>query len=219
MRGRWTAAGGLLLLGACRSDGTRGPLLTNETTFAPQGQVAWRSDVQRGRLQGGTFAEQAATPRIWAMTEARVTAELASARLAETRAPSRAVQDYAAKAVEEHTSDLDALRGVARESGLDVDLPAVQGDPLLEAERAAAAEQLDQLRPLDRHAFEAAWLGAQPAKLSSLAALAEQGERTATDVDAGNVLRMIAQRARARETQAEALLPEGCGGRAAGRGP
>ena len=219
MRGRWVAASGLLLLAGCRSRETRGPALTRETTFAPQGQVAWRSDVQRGRLQGGTFAEQAATPRIWAMTEALVEAELAGARLAETRAPSREVQDYAAKSVEERTAELGALRGVAREEGLDVDLPAVQGDPVLEAEREAARSELEQLRPLDRRAFEAAYLGAQPASLARLAALAEQGERAATDVDVGNVLRMIAQQAREQEARAEAILPEGCGGRGAGPRP
>lgn len=214
--GRWIAASGLLLLAACRSGGTRGPSLTAEMTSAPPGVAGWRAEASSRHAQGGTVAEQAVMARLWASTRALVEADLAAGRLAEGRSPSREVQDYAAKLVEEDATDLRALADAARAKALDVDAPAVQREPALAATRAASEEELARLGALRGEAFEAAYLTAEPAVLARLAALGEQGERVASDVDLGNVLRMIAHQASERAGRVEAMSREARVGRGVG---
>jgi predicted outer membrane protein len=206
MRGRWITAGGLLLLAACRSDGRRGPALTTVALGAPPDQAAWRAEPS----PLAPLAERLTMPRLWAITEARIEAALAAGRLAEERAPSTEVQAYAAKLVEEDAADLRALIGLARVEGIDVDAPAVRRDPTVAAARQATGETLARLRPLTGEAFQAAYVAAQPASLDLLAALGEQGERAASDVDLGNVLRTVAHHARQRAVAAAGLTAEAC---------
>jgi predicted outer membrane protein len=200
MRSRWMlwvpAAG--LLLGACRTDGERGEAAPAEHGPAggKAGQIARVLAAMRSLLQG----------------------EVDAGKLAQQRASSPEVKDYATRVVAEDQASLDALRDLVKAKKIDLDAVAIQGDPLLRAEKELAKDGVDRLRTLSGTPFDAAYMTAQRPSRSLLGALAQQGPATSRDADVGNILRTVAQQGREQAQKAGAVLPKACGGERPGWG-
>ena len=214
MRSRWMlwvpAAG--LLLGACRTDGERGEAAPAE--HGPAGGKAGQIE----RALTGTSADEAATARVLAAMRSLLQGEVDAGKLAQQRASSPEVKDYATRVVAEDQASLDALADLVKAKKIDLDAIAIQGDPLLRAEKELAKDGVDRLRTLSGTPFDAAYMTAQRPSRSLLGALAQQGPATSRDADVGNILRTVAQQGREQAQKAGSVLPKACGGERPGWG-
>lgn len=215
MRSVWMLAAAGLLLAACRSDGERGEAVPHERAPGVQGG----KPVPAERPLGGATAEEAAaTARVLAATRAIAQSEVDAGKLAQTRASSSDVKDFAVRAIAESQAALDALSDLVKAKKIDLDAPTVQNDPLLKAARDMARENVDRLRSLSGTPFDAAYMTAQRPTQSLLAQLAQPGPLISRDADVANVLRTTAQQARDRTSKAHSILPKACGGERPGWG-
>jgi predicted outer membrane protein len=213
-----------LLLAACRSDGERGE---KGEAVPPDRAANARPGAQPGERPGAQPGERAgAQPgaaddgvgRILAATRVLVQAGLDAGKLAEKKASSPEVKDYATRSVAEYQANLDALNDLTKAKRLDLDAPAVQNDPLLKAEKDAARDGVDRLRTLSGQAFDAAYMTAQRPAQGVVEQLATEGQQASRDAEIGNVLRTTSQQARDRASKALSILPKACGGERPGWG-
>jgi predicted outer membrane protein len=210
MRRWWTLAAAGLLLAACRTNGERGEAV-------PQERLPGTPGARPG--PGGASAEEAnTTARVLSAIRDRAQAEVDAGKLAQSRASSPDVKDYAVRAVAENQTTIDALSDLVKAKKIDLDAAAVQSDPLLKADREAARETVDRLRTLAGTAFDAAYMTAERSAQSHLAHLAQVGPQASRDEDVGNVLRTVGQQARDRMSKVLSILPKACGGERPGWG-
>jgi putative membrane protein len=156
--------------------------------------------------------EAIGTSRVHAAVRAMTQSDVDAARLAQQRASSHDVKDFATRLVAEYQSDIDAIGDIAKAKKIDLEAAGIQSDPLLRAHKAAAKDTLERLRTLSGPAFDAAYLAAQrPAQLA-LMHVAQEGPQGLRDTDVGNVLRTVAQQARDRGNKVLGMLPKACGG-------
>src|SRR5262249_49044765 len=153
---------------------------------------------QADRSTAGVGPEETATSRVLAAIRAVAQAEVDAGKLAEHRASSTDVKDYATRAVAEHQATLDALSDLMKAKKIDLEPPAVQTDPLLRAQKGTAKEAVDRLRSLSGTAFDAAYMTAQRPAQAFLRDLAQEGPVVSKDPDVGNTFRVVAQQARDR---------------------
>ena len=201
MRRWWTLAAAGLLLAACRTNGERGEAVPQE--HAPGARPA---------PAGPLVEETTSTARVLAATRDRVQAEVDAGKLAQQRASSADVKDYAVRAVAENQATLDALSDLVKAKKIDLDAAVVQSDPVLRADKDAVREAVDRLRTLNGTAFDAAYMTAERSAQSHLAHLAQIGPQTSRDAEVGNILRTVGQQARDRMSKVLSILPKACGG-------
>jgi len=209
----WVLAAGLLLA-ACRSDGERGEAVPQERGVTPPG--ARPAPIERGVI--GANADELGAARLLAATRALAQEGVDAGKLAQQRASSPEVKDYATRAVAENQASLDQLSDLVKAKKIDLDAAVVQGDPLLRAEKDTAKDTVDRLRSLSGMAFDAAYMTAQRPRQALLVQLATEGPQISKDADIGNVLRTMAQQGRDRATKALVILPKACGGERPGWG-
>jgi predicted outer membrane protein len=204
------AAAGLLLV-ACRTNGERGEAGPQERVVAT-GRPA---QVERP-VVGAT--EETGTARLLAAVKAMTQAEVDAGKLAQQRASSHDVKDYATRLVAEYQANIDALADLTKAKKIDLDATVVQNDPVLKAHRAAAKEGIDRLRSLSGTAFDASYMTTQRPSQVLLQHLAQELPQASRDTDVENVLRTVAQQARDRAGKVLTILPKACGGDRAGWG-
>ncbi len=210
---QWVLAAGLLLA-ACRSDGERGEAVRQERGPTPTGARPAPGE----RAAAGTSAEEVGAARLLAATRVLAQEAVDAGKLAQQRASSSEVKDYATRAVAENQASLDQLADLVQAKKIDLDAPAVQSDPLLRAEKDMAKDALDRMRALSGTAFDAAYMTTQRSRQGLLVQLAQQGLSGSKDADIGNVLRTMAQQGRDRAAKALVILPKACGGERPGWG-
>jgi predicted outer membrane protein len=213
MRRRWMLAAAGLLLAACRTNGERGEAAQDRAPGMQGGRPA-----QADRSAAGVTPEESATARLLAATRAVAQAEVDAGKLAQQRASSADVKDYATRSVAEHQATLDALSDLVKAKKLDLDTASVQNDPLLKAQKDTAREAVDRMRTLSGTAFDAAYMTAQRPAQAFLRDLAQQAPVFSKDADIGNAFRAIAQQARDRMNKVVTILPRACGGERPGWG-
>jgi predicted outer membrane protein len=213
MRSCWMLAAAGLLLAACRTDGDRGEAAPQDRGATLPNKVG-----QVERALTGPSTDEASTARLLAATRAVAQAEVEAGKLAQQRATTAEVKDYATRAVAELQADLDALTDLLKAKKIDIDAPVVVNDPLLRAEKDALKEGIDRLRALSGTAFDATYLTGQRPSRALLGQLATQAPPASRDPEVGNVLRTMAQQAREQTTRALVILPKACGGERPGWG-
>jgi predicted outer membrane protein len=209
----WVLAAGLLLA-ACRTDGERGEAVPQERGGVPQGGKP--APTERAAI--GPSAEETGATRLLAAIRTLAQEGVDAGKLAQQRASSQEVKDYATRAVAENQASLDQLADLIKAKKIELDASAIQSDPLLRAEKETAREGIERLRSLSGTAFDAAYMTAQRPRQALLAQLATEGPQVSKDADVGNVLRTMAQQGRDRMTKAHAILPKACGGERPGWG-
>jgi predicted outer membrane protein len=165
-----------------------------------------------------TADEASTTARILAATRDMLQSEVDAGKLAQQRASSSDVKDYATRAVAESQASLDAISDLVKAKKLDLDATAIQSDPLLRAHKEAAREAVDRLRTLAGTAFDAAYMTPERSVQVNLAKLAAVSPQVSKDPDVANIMRTIAQQARDRSIKALSILPKACGGERPGWG-
>jgi predicted outer membrane protein len=207
-------AAALALLAGCRTDGERGSQGRNEPPTAGQG--ATQGATQGTPRQGGEATVGAAdtmTPRMLAVVQAKTQAEIDLAKTAADKATGADVKDFARKVAADLQPSLDALNDAAKAHGIDLGAAGVQADPLVKAERAAGADDVQRLSTLTGGAFDASYLTSAVQRLGDLSQLAHQGAAAMTRTsDAAGVLQKIAMQAHERAQKARTLMPKACGG-------
>jgi predicted outer membrane protein len=216
----WMLAAGLMLA-ACRSDGERGErgeVPPPERGSAPATSGGKTTDQRPGMQAPERAAAADDVGRILAATRMLVQAGIDGGKLAEKKASSPEVKDYATRSVAEYQANLDAMNDLTKAKRLDLDAPALQNDPLLKAEKDTVREAVDRSRTLAGQAFDAVYMTAQRPAQAILEQLAAEGQQASRDPDIGNVLRTTAQQARDRASKALSILPKACGGERPGWG-
>jgi predicted outer membrane protein len=209
MQRLWMGAAGLLLLAACRSDGERGQVLGTEKQ---PGELGARPGIAQGPEGRGVEVVDLSTPRILAVVHQITQSEIDAAKLAEQRATTPEVKEYATRVVNDYQQDLDAMGRTLKGKNIDLQVPAIQGDPILKAQHAMSDDATRRLRGLSGPAFEAAYLNAQPASQLLLVQLAQQGQQATKDPEIAGALRTLAQQGQDRAARARGLVPKACGG-------
>src|SRR5262249_5185629 len=141
MRSTWMLAAAGLLFVACRTNGERGEA-------APQDRTAATGKPTAIEHPAPTVVEDSGTARLLASVKAMTQAEVDAGKLAQQRASSPEVKDYATRLVAEYQANIDALADLTKAKKIDLDAPQVQSDPLLRAHRATAKDAIDRLRSL-----------------------------------------------------------------------
>lgn len=208
MQRLWMGAAGLLLLAACRSDGERGQVLGTEKQ---PGELGGRTGITSPEVRAPEGADLA-TPRILVIVHDMAQAEIDASRLAEQRATAPEVKEYATRVVTEFQQDLDALGRTLKSKNIDLQIPAIQADPILKGQRAFAEDTTRRLRSLSGTAFDAAYLNAQPASQALLVQLAQQAQQVTKDPEISGTLRTLAQQGQERAAKARGLMSKACGG-------
>jgi predicted outer membrane protein len=210
MRSLWMLAAGLFLV-ACQSDGERGEAVRQERGMPP--------GTSRVQIEHpGPGADETNVARVLTATRVLAQGGVDAGKLAQQRASSPEVKDYATRAVAEYQANLDALSDVAKAKKIDLGADAVQNDPLLRAQRDTVKDGVDHLRGLSGTAFDAAYmLGERPVQ-ALLSNLALEAPLVSRDPEVGNVLRTMSQQVKDRTTKALTILPKACGGDRAGWG-
>jgi putative membrane protein len=201
-----------LLLAACRTDGQRG-----EAAREDRGAASGRPAAPTERPGPSATADELGTARLLAAVRAMTQAEVDAGKLAQQRASSPEVRDYATRLVAEYQANLDALGDLTRAKKIDLDAANVQNDPMLRAHKAAAKDAVDRLRGLSGTTFDGAYMSAERPSEALLQHLAQDAP-SSRDTDVGNVLRTVTQQARDRSAKALTVLPKACGGDRAGWG-
>jgi predicted outer membrane protein len=210
MRSLWMLAAGLLLV-ACRSDGERGEAVRQERGIAPG---ARQVQVEHP----AAAADETSAARVLAATRVLAQGGVDAGKLAQQRASSPEVKDYATRAVAEYQANLDALSDLVKAKKIDLNADAVQNDPLLKAQRDTVKDGVDRLRALSGTAFDAAYMMGERPTQALLAHLALEGPQVSRDPEVGNVLRTMSQQVRERTSKALSILPKACGGERPGWG-
>ncbi len=130
MRSWWMLAAAGLLLAACRTDGDRGEAAPQDRGHGPPNKLG-----QVERTLTGANADEAGTARLLAATRMLAQAEVDAGKLAQQRATSPEVKDYAMRTVAELQADIDALTDLMKAKKIDLEAAAVVNDPVLKAER------------------------------------------------------------------------------------
>lgn len=204
MKHGWLAAIALVLVPACREErsgealgveGDRPPPATGTEPAAP--------------------ADRAATARLLAAAQVLAEGEIAASRLAQQKAASPQVKDFAGKMITEHQQDLDAIQRLAQRGGYDVN-GAREKEPLIRADISAHRDGMSELTALSGAAFDARYLGDVPHSHLHMAKIGEEGGRVTGDAEVGRFFAALAAKARAHRDHATAMLPSACGGAAPG---
>jgi predicted outer membrane protein len=207
MRRLWMGASGILMLAACRAEGTNDRALGTERrpgidTIGAQPSKTEKSPDQSAERGAISIA------RILGMIQAMDQGEIEMAKRAHERAASPDVKAYAAKLASEHQQDLDAMARLTQSKR--IDLGAVRDDPLLKAKRATDREKMERLSRLAEQAFDEAYLEGTPGELALLSALANEGEELSKDNELDAFFRMVGDRAQDHRTRALAVQPRLC---------
>jgi predicted outer membrane protein len=213
MRRLWFGATGIVMLAACRSEGTNDRALGTERT--PESgiftaQASRGGSVGSGEKSPAQSAERRANgiARILVMTQAIAEGEIEMAKLVQERSASPDVKAYAAKLSSEHQQELDATTHLAQSKR--INLGAVDDDPLIKARRAASREKMDRLARLSSDAFDEAYMEGKPNEHALLSALTRQGEELSKDNELGAFFRMVGEHAQDHRTRALKVQPKLC---------
>lgn len=206
----WLGATGIVMLAACRPEGTNDQALGTERT--PESGFF---TAQASRGGSGSIAERRAVgiARILVMTQATAEGEIEMAKLALERAASPDVKAYAAMLASEHQQDLDATAHLAQSKR--IPLGAADDDPLIKARRAAGREKMDRLTRLSGDAFDEAYMEGKANEHALLSALARQGEELSKDNELGAFFRMVGEHAQDHRTRSLKVQPKLCASSAA----
>src|SRR5688572_28287906 len=155
MQRSWMFATCIVLLAACRADGTNDRALGTER--AP-GIASSPHDLSKAEQNRNPSAEQGALGimRILVMTQAMDQHEIEMGALAVVRAASADIKAYAAKLANERKQNLDAMDRLTRKKKIILDV--LPDDPLINAKRAANREMIEALSRLSGQAFDLAYI-------------------------------------------------------------
>jgi predicted outer membrane protein len=207
MRRLWMDAALLVMLAACRTEGTNDRALGTERKHE-QGTLA--REPSGADKRPGKSAERAAAlvARILVMTQTIAEGAIEAAKLTEERGASPDVKAYAAKLASEQKQDLGAMTRLTQNKR--IDLGATGDDPLIKARRAADQEKIERLSRLSGQAFDEEYMEGEPSEHALLSALAREGVALSKDNELSAFFRMIDGHAQDRRTRALGALPKLC---------
>lgn len=130
--------------------------------------------------------------------------EIATGKIAQTRAASPEVKQFADHMVQDHTQADAKLTELARRKSLDL-APPIDRDPLRRAARDTSQAMTQELQSLSGAAFDVNYVAPQAAKHEFVLNLAQQAQAAATDQDVKDLLSEMQQTIRDHRRMAMAL--------------
>lgn len=206
MRILWTLAATAVLTAAagCERDDNR----------TRQGQPAGATPDGRGATTDRAKDDLAnATGRLLAMVRKVSEGEVEMGKLAQARATSPAVKEYATRLVDDHQQDIKAIDTLSQSKNIKLD--QASADPFVRAKDAEQREAAQQLSGLSGADFEKQFLLKQPAGHAMLSKLAVEGERLSNDPEVDGFFKTVDGQANEHKAKALMVMPKECGGQGA----
>lgn len=200
-----TAAIGLVMILGCE----RGSGPAYDRGAAPES----RSDERTSERASDVLEQANATGRLLAMIRTVSEGEVELGKLAQERASSPAVKEYANKLVTEHQQDIDAVEKLAKNKNIPLD--RAESDPFLRAKKSEHEEAQKQLSSLSGADFDKQFMMLQPGGHAMLSKLALEGERLSDDPEVDGFFKTISGQASDHKAKAIRVMPKECGGQGA----